>query len=98
MSKTWKSTPEYKRIIEILYDYWLSEPEEFRVRVSMDFIHANGETQSKRIVWQNPNYVCDSYYESTRSFAELLNKAEDAIIVNENNRFWNTGNIRRRES
>lgn len=53
--KYWKDTYEYKRILEILDDYWLTERDEFKVRVTLDFIKGNGETQSKTICWWNPN-------------------------------------------
>ena len=50
-----KNSPEYQRILEILSDYWLTEPDELKVRVTMDFVKANGEAQSKCITWVNPN-------------------------------------------
>lgn len=48
-------SPEYLRILEVLRDYWLEEPDEAEVRVEMSFLKANGETQEKRIVWRNKN-------------------------------------------
>ena len=53
--KWWKNTHEYQRIIEILDAYWLSEKDEHFVRVEMYFEHNNGEQQSKRIIWKNPD-------------------------------------------
>ncbi len=52
--KYWKDSNEYKRIIEILDDYWLTEKDEKFVRVEMYFQHSNGEQQSKCITWHNP--------------------------------------------
>lgn len=52
----WKHSVHYQRILEILEFYWLEEPDELRVRVSMDFLKANGEEQHKIINWINPNY------------------------------------------
>lgn len=52
----WKDSPQYKRILEILEDYWLSQPDELAVVVSLDFLHADGQRQSKELVWINPNY------------------------------------------
>lgn len=50
----WTNTWQYKRIMEILDDYWLTEPEEDFVQVDMDFIKG-GEFQTKRIAWiRNP--------------------------------------------
>ena len=54
MAKTWKNSIEYQRILEILHDYWLSEPDEKLVTVSMYFEHADGQTQEKQITWRNP--------------------------------------------
>ena len=56
MSKyDWKKSYQYKRIIEVLEAYWLSEPDEAFVCVQFDFIKANGEYQRKYIRWFNPN-------------------------------------------
>ena len=51
-----KSSYEYRRILEILEDYWLSEPDEKLVVICMHFERANGETQDKRITWRNPRF------------------------------------------
>lgn len=53
MKKCWKNTPEYKRILEILDDYWLTEPEEEEVHVTMYFKKKDGQTQEKRVCWIN---------------------------------------------
>ena len=50
----WKDTYEYQRVVQVLHDYWLTEPEEARVEVEMRFWKNNGETQEKRIVWVRP--------------------------------------------
>ena len=54
MKNNWKNTWQYKRIIEILEEYWLREPEEDYVRVDMYFRKGN-EEQAKCIQWTNPN-------------------------------------------
>lgn len=46
-----KQSLEYKRIMEILDDYWLSEPDEERVVVEMHFYKGDGQEQHKRIIW-----------------------------------------------
>lgn len=51
-----KSSYEYRRILEILSDYWLTEPDEKLVVVDMYFETVSGETQSKRITWRNPRF------------------------------------------
>lgn len=51
----WKNSYEYKRVLEILDDYWLSEPEEVSVRIEMHFEHADGLKQDKVIEWHNPS-------------------------------------------
>lgn len=51
--KARKQSPQYIRILEILDDYWLSEPDEEMVEVKMYFRKADGQEQAKRIVWRN---------------------------------------------
>lgn len=53
----WKNEYTYQRILEILEDYWITEPEEKEVVVDMHFLNANGETQDKHLVWRNPKYM-----------------------------------------
>lgn len=61
-----KKTWQYKRILEVLNEYWINEPDEKKVIVDMGFEKENGETQHKRIVWTkkipkrkiNLDYVC----------------------------------------
>lgn len=52
--KYWKNTMEYRRILEILDDYWLTEPEEDFVRIDMHF-EKEDETQDKLIIWRRPS-------------------------------------------
>lgn len=49
--KHWDKTFEYRRILEILNDYWLTEPNEDCVKVKMAFIKG-GEFQTKHIIWR----------------------------------------------
>lgn len=95
----WENTAQYKRIIEILHDYWLSEPDEFRVKVHMDFIKANGETQTKEIWWQNPDYECSNQKEpEIINLADLMKKSSYEIYMEDKKRFFNTGEIRRKKN
>ncbi|HCG58792.1 MAG TPA: hypothetical protein DEV97_02145 [Lachnospiraceae bacterium] len=55
MERDWKKSQQYKRIIEILEDYWTTEPNEAFVQIDMLFIKGNGETQTKSIAWANPD-------------------------------------------
>ena len=55
--KYWNDTDAYRRILEILDEYWLTEPDEEYVRVEMYFRHSNGEEQTKCIAWKNPNSI-----------------------------------------
>lgn len=49
---------QYHRILEILNDYWLDEPEETYVEVAMYFEKRRGEeTQTKHIRWGYPSIV-----------------------------------------
>lgn len=54
MKKYWKDTWQYQRILEILEDYWLTEPDEKFVCVDLYFEHKNGMHQEKSICWTNP--------------------------------------------
>lgn len=52
--KFWNKTWQYKRIKEILEDYWLTEPKEDYVKIKMAFIKGD-EFQTKHITWRrNP--------------------------------------------
>lgn len=53
--KGWKDCDKYKRVLEILSDYWGTEPDEAFVTIDMRFLHKNGERQRKVINWINPN-------------------------------------------
>lgn len=53
--KYWENSYTYKRALEILDDYWLTVEDEQKVEIEMHFERANGETQSKKLVWVNPN-------------------------------------------
>ena len=55
----WRDSNQYKRILEILADYWLDEPDEAEVIVNMTFRKADGQEQAKRIVWRNPDMKSD---------------------------------------
>lgn len=57
MSTNWRKSFEYHRILEILEDYWLSQPNEEKVEVTLYFKHKNGEEQRKTIKWTNPNEI-----------------------------------------
>lgn len=95
--KYWKDSLYYKRILEILNDYWLTEEEEFRVRVQMDFIKANGETQSKCITWQNPNYTCETQPKTLEdciiSLSDLMGMSDYELYKREEEKFFSTGKI-----
>ena len=56
MKKYWKDTWQYQRILEILEDYWLTEPDEKFVCVDLYFEKANGEYQHKTIKWYHPAF------------------------------------------
>jgi hypothetical protein len=49
--KNWKKCSKYQRLMEILDDYWLSEPDEAYVSIDMEFLKSDGQYQQKRIVW-----------------------------------------------
>ena len=57
--------------MEILDDYWLSEPDEAYVSIDMEFLKSDGQYQQKRIVWWNPNM------DSEKTIAMLKQKHKD---------------------
>lgn len=69
----WGNTYEYRRILEVLDDYWLTEPDELEVTVIMEFLHANGETQSKCIGWRNPKYLNKLKESQGKTILEIVN-------------------------
>lgn len=69
--KKWENTGHYQRILQILEDYWLTEPEEAYVAVDMEFLKSDGQYQQKRIVWWNPNM------DSEKTSAMLKQKHKD---------------------
>lgn len=79
LERPWAKTYEYRRILEILDDYWLTEPDEKVVRIKMSFLKANGEFQSKLITWCNPRMECTNddinfVDNPTKDLASLLAK------------------------
>lgn len=94
MSNTyWSDTDQYRRILEILDAYWLSEKNELKVRVRMDFIHADGSTQSKCIMWRNPDLPMTAREEERfASEPRLLSIADiprdPAEIYEHEQKFW----------
>ena len=43
--------------MQILDDYWLTVPDEKRVEIKLTFLKADGQTQEKTIIWNNPKYT-----------------------------------------
>ena len=79
----WDDTVQYQRILEILDDYWITQKDEAYVEIDMKFIHKNGESQMKHLVWRNPDLsadekediklkTLDSFPEKHDPFRELL--------------------------
>lgn len=90
-SADWKESYPYKRIQEILDDYWLSEPDELKVRVRMDFIKADGQTQSKCITWVNPNY------KSTRPL-QVISLGEIEPYEPQSDPFWDISDLIKKDN
>ena len=94
--KIWKDEYEYKRLLEILDAYWLTEPDEERVHILLHFRHKNGETQDKSLVWQNPNTRGKPNGSSTLSVVtarELLEMDENTLLLDEIKKFYEIGDI-----
>lgn len=43
---------QFERIIEILREYWMDEPDEIYMKCQMEFQRADGAHQEKTIVWR----------------------------------------------
>lgn len=74
----WKDQYDYQRVLEILEDYWVTEPTEEKVIVDMKFKRANGDTQQKTITWVNPEMQRSRGFEplKTISFDKLMSESE----------------------
>lgn len=98
----WGRDCKYLRIMEILNDYWLTEPDELKVRVRMDFVKANGEIQSKCLLWTNPNY---KYVGSEPAF-QIVNVGEyvangayeKELEAFRNDPFWKVKDYKKKET
>lgn len=51
-----------QRILEILHDYWLDEPDEEYAEITMFFRKSNGEEQEKVIIWRKPSEYEEEAY------------------------------------
>ena len=58
MERYWQNTWQYKRILEILDDYWITEKDETFVQIVMHFKKGDKE-KHKTIVWFNPKLIPD---------------------------------------
>ena len=94
MSANWEESNEYKAILEILESYWTMEPNELKVRVTMDFVKANGETQQKCIVWTNPNY---EYTGKARRFVSIA-EIDESYLQQKEAEFWASANLYRKRT
>ena len=83
----WKKCSQFQRLMEILDDYWLSEPDEAYVSIDMEFLKSDGQYQQKRIVWLNPNMDSEktstALKERRRRMQEAYEEAKrDGMFVN----------------
>lgn len=79
MSKQhWRDSYEYHRVLEILSDYWLTEPDEKLVVIDMHFEKDNGEMQDKHITWRNPSYPSEGL--KTVTLKEMLVNYEQTLL------------------
>lgn len=60
MKKYWDNTWQYRRIMEVLDDYWLTCEDEKKVVIDMYFENDRGETQTKHITWTRGKHTEDS--------------------------------------
>lgn len=64
----------YKRILEVLNDYWLSEPKELAVEIRMDFLKSDGQHQTKQIRWLSDEVSIGHYLPEPVSLKELIDR------------------------
>ena len=55
--KYFKDSEAYKRILWLLDYMWLSEPDEYKVDVTLRFRHADGQHDMETVQWVNPKFV-----------------------------------------
>lgn len=71
----YKDSWQYKRLMQILDDYWLTVPDEKRVEIRITFLKADGQTQEKTIIWNNPKYA-----QKGQDYEEVFKEIEEAGI------------------
>ena len=96
-SRYWSHEAVYERILEILDAYWITQKDELKVRVSMDFIKANGETQRKCLQWVNPNYERVSNDDSDLPGIVRVSDMNEEYFKNKEREFWNVDDYKKRE-
>lgn len=69
-----KNSYEYQRLMDILEDYWLTEPEEDYVRIEAYFRKSDGSEQGKVITWGSPEHFKNTPRENHR-----LIRAKDVL-------------------
>lgn len=91
--KSWENEYSYRRLLEILKAYWLDNPDEYKVRICMDFMKADGQIQSKCIVWKNPHY----YEKGKKTKASLTDYIASTSDYKQRNKdeWWEHGEIRK---
>lgn len=55
MKRYWQNDPVYKRLLEVIDEYWLKNEDEEEVQIDMVFRHKNGMEQRKHLWWRNPD-------------------------------------------
>lgn len=73
-----KNSYEYQKLMDILEDYWLTEPEEEFVRIEAYFRKSNGEEQGKVIEWGS-----EEYFKKTPKEHHRLLRAKDILKMKE---------------
>lgn len=94
--KIWKDEYVYKRLLEILDAYWLTEPNEAAVNIMLHFRHRDGQTQEKVLTWRNPNMQDGINWDISRHMRtarELCEMSEDELLLEEIKKFYEIGDI-----
>lgn len=87
----WEKDYKYQRLMEILKGYWLDNPDEYKVRICMDFMKADGQVQSKCITWKNPHYYEKGPKSDRVDYIFRLSEFKERA----NDSWWQHGEIRK---
>ena len=51
----WRNTEQYRRMMELLDEYWLDDPSEAYVDAVFTFVNKDGQRRTAHVWWNNPS-------------------------------------------